>query len=99
MPASLLSHANQIEDVQVLNEEYHADRVVYRALFTPKQNLCPCCSHNGTIFKGSKVRKLRMASLGSKMAFLGVQLHRLQCKLIERGLVWNLESLKAKVFD
>lgn len=79
MPASLLYHTNQIEDVQVLNEEYHTDSIVYRAIFTPKQASCPCCGCNDTIFKGSKVRKLRMAPLGNKKAYLVIKLHRFQC--------------------
>lgn len=79
MPASLLYHTNQIEDVQVLDEEYHTDRIVYRAIFTPNQAFCPCCGCKDTIFKGLRVRKLRMAPLGNKKAFLVVKLHRLQC--------------------
>lgn len=79
MPASLLYHTNQIEDVQVLDEEYHTDRVVYSAIFTPKQAPCPCCGHDDNVFKGSKIRKLRMAPLGDKMTFLMIKLHRLQC--------------------
>jgi transposase len=79
MPASLLYHTNQIEDVQVLNEEYHPESIVYKAIFKPKQASCPCCGHADTIFKGSKERKLRMAPLGNKMAFLVIKLHRLQC--------------------
>jgi transposase len=79
MSASLLYHTNQIEDVQVEKEEYHVDKVIFRAVFVPKQSLCPCCGHEDNISKGSKVRKLRMAPLGNKMAFLAVKLHRLQC--------------------
>jgi transposase len=79
MSASLLYHTNQIEDVQVNHEEYHLDKVIFHVLFTPKQPLCPCCGHNENFSKGSKKRKLRMAPLGNKMAFLLVTLHRLQC--------------------
>lgn len=79
MSASLLYHTNQIEDVQVNREEYHLDKVIFHVLFTPRQPLCPCCGHNEMFSKGSKERKLRMAPLGNKMAFLFVTLHRLQC--------------------
>ncbi len=79
MSASLLYHTNQIEDVQVEKEEYHTDKVIFKAIFVPKQPLCPCCDYKDNILKGSKVRKLRMAPLGNKMAFLTVRLHRLQC--------------------
>ncbi len=79
MSASLLYHTNQIEDVQVEKEEYQNDKVIFRAVFVPKQSLCPCCGYESNISKGSKIRKLRMAPLGNKMAFLRVKLHRLQC--------------------
>jgi transposase len=79
MPASLLHHTNQIEDVQVQKVEYHVDKVVFRALFVPRQPPCPCCGYGNNVSKGSKERKLRMAPLGNKMAFLIVKLHRLQC--------------------
>jgi len=79
MSVSLLYHTNQVEDVQVNREEYHLDKVIFHVLFTPRQPLCPCCGYNEAFLKGSKVRKLRMAPLGNKMAFLHVTLHRLQC--------------------
>jgi transposase len=79
MPASLLYHTNQIEDVQVLEEEYHSDKIIFKAVFEPQRSLCPCCGYNDNVSKGSKERRLRMAPLGNKMAFLLVNLHRLQC--------------------
>lgn len=79
MFASLLYHTNQIEDVQALKEEFYTDKIIYRGLFVPKQSFCPCCGHDSFIAKGSKERKLRMAPLGNKMAFLIVKLQRLQC--------------------
>lgn len=79
MPASLLYHTNQIEDVQVQKPEYHADKVIFRAKFIPKQAICPFCGHHSNVLKGSKERRLRMVPLGNKMAFLFVQIHRLQC--------------------
>ena len=79
MPASLLYHTNQIEDVQVLNREYHEDKILFEALLQPKKTLCPCCGNSESILKGLKLRRLRMAPLGNKMAFLNLRLHRLQC--------------------
>jgi transposase len=79
MSASLLYHTNQIENVQVKTVEYHSTKLIYKVLFTPKKPLCPCCGHDENSTKGSKVRKLRMAPLGNKMAFIVVELHRLQC--------------------
>lgn len=37
MSASLLYHTNQIEDVQVLKEEYHTDKILFEAVFTPNK--------------------------------------------------------------
>ncbi len=79
MPASILYHTNQIEDVQVNHVEYQFDKVIFRVLFTPKHPLCPCCGYNEYFSKGLKERRLKMAPLGNKMAFLLVRLHRLQC--------------------
>lgn len=79
MSASLLYHTNQIENIQVKTEEYHSEKIVFNVLFIPEKPLCPCCGHNGNRSKGLKTRKLRMAPLGNKMAFLVVEVHRLQC--------------------
>ncbi len=79
MSASLLYHTNQIENVQVKNVEYHSDRVIFKVFFIPEKPLCPCCGHDENSSKGLKTRKLRMAPLGNKMAFILVDLHRLQC--------------------
>lgn len=79
MSASMLYHTNQIENVQVLNQEYYIDKIFYEVVFTPKSAFCPCCGNNTFISKGQKVRRLRMAPLGNKMAFLLLRLHRLQC--------------------
>ena len=79
MFASLLYHTNQIEDVQVLKEEYCSDKILFEAAFKPKKPFCPCCGNTGFILKGQKVRKLRMAPLADKIAILVLKLHRLQC--------------------
>jgi transposase len=79
MSASLLYHTNQIENVQFKTVEYHSDKLIFRVLFIPKKSLCPCCCHDESSSKGLKNRKLRMAPLGNKMAFIVVELHRLQC--------------------
>lgn len=79
MFASLLYHTNQIEDVQVLRHEYHPDKILFEAVLTPKKIPCPCCGGKDLISKGLKIRKLRMAPLGNKMAILELRLHRLQC--------------------
>lgn len=79
MLTSLLYHTNQIEDVQVLNIEYHSKKVVFKAVYTPRKTICPRCGSKDNILKGSKERKLRMAPLGNNQAFLTVKLSRLKC--------------------
>lgn len=75
----MLYHTNQIEDVQVKSIEYLANSLVFHVLFCPRKPLCPCCGDNNYSSKGIKLRKLRMAPLGLKAAFLHVEIHRLQC--------------------
>jgi transposase len=79
MFTSLLYHTNQIEDVQVLKHEYGQDKVLVEAVLVPKKIPCPCCGANDLISKGLKIRRLRMAPLGDKMAILKLRIHRLQC--------------------
>jgi len=79
MSASMLYHTNQIEHVQVKNIEYFLDSIVFEVLYKPVRQLCPCCHHGECSFKGMKTRKLRMAPLGNKAAFLIVEVHRLKC--------------------
>ena len=79
MPASLLYHTNQITNVQVKDVEYFSDKVVFNILFVPENTICPCCSHTKASCKGQKIRKLRMAPMGNKKAWIAVELHRLRC--------------------
>lgn len=79
MPASLLYHTNQITNVQVKSTDYFKDKIVYHALYTPVKPLCPCCGCHEYYSKGSKHRKLRMAPLGNKAAFLILEIFRLRC--------------------
>jgi transposase len=79
MSASLLYHTNQITNIQDKNVEYFHDKIVFHAIYKPKENLCPCCGHYEHSLKGSKTRKIRMAPLGNKASFLSVELNRLKC--------------------
>src|ERR1700733_1130806 len=80
MSASLLYHTNQIKNVQVKDVEYFSDKVVFNTLFVPENTICPCCSHTEASCKGQKIRKLRMAPMGNKKAWIVVELHRLCCR-------------------
>lgn len=83
MSASLLYHTNQIENVQVKNIEYLAEKIVFNVVYVPPRPLCPCCRHDQSSSKGAKTRKLRMAPFGNKAAFLSVEIHRLKCLICE----------------
>jgi transposase len=80
MLASLLYHTNQIENVQVNDVEYFSEKIVFHALYLPKDVACSCCGYTQTALKGKKIRKLRMAPLGSKPTWLSVEIHRLECR-------------------
>ena len=56
MFASLLYHTNQIEDVQVLKDEYHSDKMLFEGVLKPKNNPCSCCGGKEFISKGLKTR-------------------------------------------
>jgi len=86
MPASWLYHTNQITNIQVKNLEYFNEKIVFHCLYEPKKSLCPCCGHHENSLKGCKVRKLRMAPLGNKAAFLSLQIYRLKCCLCNQ--IW-----------
>ncbi|MBA2726864.1 MAG: ISL3 family transposase [Parachlamydiaceae bacterium] len=86
MSASLLYHTNQITDVQVKNVEYFHEIIVFHVLYEPSKAPCPCCGWNESTSKGVKRRKLRMAPLGNKAAFLLVEIHRLKC--VNCSFIW-----------
>src|SRR3974390_3462896 len=79
MSASLLYHTNQITNVQVKSVDYFKDKVVFNALYEPPKPLCPCCGYHDYSSKGSKHRRLRIAPLGNKQAFLFLEIFRLRC--------------------
>jgi len=79
MSASLLYHTNQITNVQVKSVDYFKDKIVFNALYEPSKPLCPCCGYHDYSSKGSKHRRLRIAPLGNKQAFLLLEIFRLRC--------------------
>ena len=56
MPASMLYHSNQIENVQVKKVEYFSDKIVFEVLYQPPKSLCPCCLRDEISSKGLKIR-------------------------------------------
>ena len=80
MPTSMLYHTNQISNVQEENIEFFNDKIVFYGTYRQETTLCPRCNHNQNTLKGEKTRKLRMAPLGNKAAFLSLRLYRMKCK-------------------
>ena len=64
MPASMLYHTNQITDIQVKNVEYVESKIIFHAIYQPKNASCPCCAYQiynkdsikKRIFKGRNAR-------------------------------------------
>ena len=79
MFASLLYHTNQITNIQEKSTDYFNDKIIFHALYEPSEPICPCCGYQEYSSKGSKHRKLRMAPLGNKAAFLYLEIFRLRC--------------------
>lgn len=86
MIASLLYHTNQITDVQVENVEYFESKIIFHAIYQPKNLSCPSCAYHKCNHDGMKQRNLRMAPLGNKSVFLYLKIHR--CKCCNCGQVW-----------
>jgi transposase len=79
MFASMLNHTNQITDIQVKNVEYFESKIIFHAIYQPKNSSCPCCAFHTYNQDGMKKKNLRMAPLGNKSAFLSLELHRFKC--------------------
>jgi transposase len=79
MLASLLYHTNQITDVQVQNVEYFESKIIFHAIYQPKNSSCPSCAYCVYNQDGKKKRSLRMAPLGNKSTFLSLEIHRFKC--------------------
>ena len=45
MPASMLYHTNQITDIQVKNVEYVESKIIFHAIYQPKNASCSCCAY------------------------------------------------------
>ncbi len=83
MSMSLLYHAFGIKGVTYRSTYYLGNAVFFCVETTDYHVPCPKCSHRLCIFRGRKVRWLRMSPIGRKQAILELIMHRLQCKQCE----------------
>lgn len=80
MSQSILYHAFGISGVTYRSTDYIGNAVIFNVETTNHHVLCSVCGNRDCIFKGKKVKLLRMPPIGRKQTMLRVHLHRLQCK-------------------
>ncbi len=80
MSQSILYHAFGIKGVTYRSIEYLGNSIIFNVETTNHHVQCCDCGHRDCIFKGQKVKILRMPPIGRKQALLRVTMHRLQCK-------------------
>ena len=83
MSQSILYHAFGIRGVTYRSTDYIGNAVIFNAETTDHYVPCSACGHRVCIFKGQKMKFLRMPPIGRKQALLRVTMHRLQCKSCE----------------
>ena len=86
MSQSVLYHAFGIKGVTYRSTEFIGNTVIFNVETTNHHVRCDACNHRDCIFKGQKVKFLRMPPIGRKQSLLRVTMHRLQCKSC--GSMW-----------
>jgi transposase len=79
MSTSLLYHAYGLKSVKYKATHYQRGKIIFEAEMTRKLARCPRCRSRDVIYKGVKIRKLRMPSVGRRLVWLHLLLHRLLC--------------------
>ena len=51
----MLYHTNQITDIQVKNVEYVESKIIFHAIYQPKNASCPCCAYQ--IYNKDSIKK------------------------------------------
>lgn len=80
MSQSILYHAFGIRGVTYRSTDYIGNAVIFNVETTDRYVPCSVCGQRVCIFKGQKMKFLRMPPIGRKQALLRVTMHRLQCK-------------------
>lgn len=80
MSQSILYHAFGIKGVTYRSTDFIGNAVIFNVETTNHYIQCCVCDHRDCIFKGQKMKFLRMPPIGRKQALLRVTMHRLQCK-------------------
>jgi transposase len=96
MSQSILYHAFGIKGVTYRSIEYLGNSIIFNVETTNHHVQCCDCGHRDCIFKGQKVKILRMSPIGRKQALLRVTMHRLQCKSCDNMWWPQLPFVKGK---
>ena len=80
MSTSLLYHAFGITGVDYTKTDFHEGKVFFHAIVNDRLLRCSHCISRKVIKFGHKVRKIRLAPLGGKPAFLMITTYRYKCK-------------------
>jgi transposase len=80
MSTSMLYHAFGVSGVEYTATDYSKGQIVIRAEMTTQCLQCPKCAGLHFTFRGKRIRRFHMPSVGSKKAFLDVNLHRVECQ-------------------
>ena len=80
MSTSILYHAFGIRDVKYLATRYEQGEIIFEGEMKRKLARCPECRSRKVIYKGSRVRELRMAPIGARKTWLHLKVHKLLCK-------------------
>ena len=86
MSQSLLYHSFGIKGVTYRSTSFLGNAIIFNVETTNRHVQCSSCGHEESIYKGQKVRYLRMPPIGRKQAILQVTMHRRQCKSC--GNIW-----------
>lgn len=79
MSTSMLYHAFGIKDVKYLRTRFEAGEVIFEAEMKRRLSVCPECKSRRVVYRGHKIRPLRMVPIGGRHTWLYLKVHRLQC--------------------
>ncbi len=90
MSMSILYHAFSIKGVTYRSTYCLGNAIIFRVENTDRHASCPACGQRNCIFRGQKIRWIRMPPIGRKQALLELIMHRQQCKGCEHKWWTNL---------
>ncbi len=80
MSTSYLYHAYNLKGVKYKSTEYIGNKIILNAQMTDVLAKCRKCGSFNVIYRGAKIRKLRLPPSGRKRMMLHLKVHRLGCK-------------------